>query len=379
MQPATEESGLAAKRFRRTYGSSFLDLDDDDDLDLLVVSDFSGVDVYHNDGHGYFTDVTSTVVDERHLFGMSATFADYNLDGRLDFFVAGMASTTARRLEFMRLGRSDQPQVHMMRSRMGYGNRMYIGQGGGRFSEPKFREQVARTGWTWGATSLDFDNDGDQDIFVANGHSSGKSTKDHCTHFWCHDIYHNDSKPNEVANAVFREVLSGYQDRTESWDGYQKSALLLNADGKRFTNVGFLLGVGQQYDGRAVVSDDIDNDGRMDLLVVEDQWNDGQILHVYRNVIDSNHHWIGVRLRESATGLAPFGAVITVETDTRTQVGVIVAGDSIHAQHPTRKHFGLGDEQLVRSITVRWPGGRVTHLKDPKIDTYHDLIGPEKP
>ena len=79
------EAGLDKKRNRRTYTGSFVDLDDDDDLDLLVVSDFAGVDAYENNGKGVFKDITSTFVDERHLFGMSATFGDYNLDGRLDF------------------------------------------------------------------------------------------------------------------------------------------------------------------------------------------------------------------------------------------------------------------------------------------------------
>ncbi|MCH7708734.1 MAG: VCBS repeat-containing protein, partial [Myxococcales bacterium] len=102
---ATDEAGLGAKRFRRTYAGSFVDLDSDGDLDLLVVSDYAGVDLYHNDGTGHFTDANDTLRGDRHLFGMSAAFADYDLDGRLDFFVAGMSSTTARRLEAMGLAR----------------------------------------------------------------------------------------------------------------------------------------------------------------------------------------------------------------------------------------------------------------------------------
>ena len=51
-------AGLGRKRFRRTYSSSFVDLDQDRDMDLLVVSDFAGFDMYLNDGHGHFTDVT---------------------------------------------------------------------------------------------------------------------------------------------------------------------------------------------------------------------------------------------------------------------------------------------------------------------------------
>jgi hypothetical protein len=368
--PATEEAGLAAKRHRRTYGSSFVDLDEDGDLDLLVVSDFAGIDIHLNDGSGYFTDVTDRLVDERHLFGMSVTFADFNRDGRLDFYVTGMSSTTARRLEYMKLGRNDRPDIHLMRPRMAYGNRMYLaGQDG--FAEPAFRDQVARTGWAWGATSFDFDNDGDQDIFVANGHASGKSTKDHCTHFWCHDIYDASSSPSAELSRLFADVMAGYFDRSESWDGYQKNVLLMNRSGKAFENVAFLMGVGHEYDGRAAVSEDLDGDGRVDLVVVEDRWHDGQILHVYQNQIQTEHHWIGVRLREEGPGMSPVGAKITVTTDQGTLVDQIVTGDSIHAQHSNTVHFGLGSTDCVQSIEVRWPGGRVRTIDRPACDTYH--------
>ena len=108
-EDATERSGLAAKRHRRTYSSSFVDLDDDHDLDLMVVSDFSGLDLYENDGHGKFREITDRWVDERHAFGMAHTFGDYDGDGRQDFYMVGMSSTTARRLDRLGLGRSDFP------------------------------------------------------------------------------------------------------------------------------------------------------------------------------------------------------------------------------------------------------------------------------
>ena len=122
----TDSSGLATKRYRRTYSTSFLDLNDDKTLDLLVVSDFSGADVYYNRGDGTFMDVTSTAIDERSSFGMSHSFGDYNRDGKLDIYMGGMGSTTARRLENMGVGREDRKKITNMRMPMGYGNRMYL-------------------------------------------------------------------------------------------------------------------------------------------------------------------------------------------------------------------------------------------------------------
>ena len=104
----TEKAGLAKKRHRRTFSSSLVDFDDDGDQDLITVNDFCGVDLYTNDGRGKFTDVTDQLGDDRHLFGMAHTFADYNLDGRLDMYGIGMDSTTARRLHQMGIGRARQ-------------------------------------------------------------------------------------------------------------------------------------------------------------------------------------------------------------------------------------------------------------------------------
>ncbi len=378
LTPAPESmlGDILKKRHRRTYTAALTDLDGDNDLDLLVVSDFAGIDVYHNDGKGRFTDVTDRVIDKRHLFGMSATFGDYDGDGRLDFYVAGMSSTTARRLERLGLGRDDQPDIHKMRMAMAYGNRMYLSQSDGTFQAPLFADRVARTGWTWGTTTLDVENDGDRDIFVANGHSSGASTKDHCTHFWCHDIYDASSKTNPAMHDLFMQVHRGYLNRTESWDGYQKNALLMNANGRGFTNVAWLLGVADQFDGRAALSDDIDGDGRVDLLVVEDRWYDGQILHVYWNTIKTNNHWVGVRLRHQPGKPSPVGAKIVVRAAGRTHVGRVVIGETIHGQHAPTVHFGLGKATRIEHIEVTWPNGVKRRLESPSADRYHVVDAP---
>ncbi len=371
---ATAEAGLAEKRFRRSYASSFFDLDDDGDLDLLVVSDFSGVDLYHNDGAGHFSDANDTLDSDRHLFGMSSTFGDFNMDGRLDFFVAGMASTTARRLEALGLGREDRPDMQEMRMRMAFGNRMYLAADSG-WREPEFSEQVARTGWTWGTTTLDFDNDGDPDIFVANGHESGESTKDYCTNFWTHDIFDGKSEPDPALGSMFGEMIEGFAEGRESWDGYQKNHLLMNQGGKGFVNIAFLVGLADEFDSRSAISADLDLDGRVDVIVVEDRGIQGQKLHIYRNQIENEKHWIGVQLREEGGGFSPVGASVTVRTADRTQVGRVVVGETLMGQHPTTLHFGLADSQQVESIEVEWMGGVKRIVENPEVDQYHLILG----
>ncbi len=372
-----EAAGLTEKRFRRTYASTFVDLDADTDLDLLVISDFSGVDLYHNDGRGHFVDANATLSADRHLFGMSGALADYDLDGKLDFFVAGMGSTTARRMEAAGLRREDRPEEDAMRMRMAYGNRMYLAGDTG-WRQPEFHHDVARTGWTWGTTAFDFDNDGDPDIFAANGHESGQSTQDYCSTFWRHDIFDADSKPDKTLETLFSQEMSGFASGQESWDGYQKNHLLLNQSGRAFLNVAFLLGVADEFDSRSAISADLDRDGRVDLLVVEDRGEDGEDLHVYRNELSTENNWIGIELIEEGAGVSPVGASVRVRAGERTFVRQHVVGETVMGQHPTTVHFGLGTRKAVDSLEVRWTNGSSRTLLDPEINRYH-RVSPAAP
>ncbi len=369
----TEASGLGPKRTRRTFSSSFVDIDEDHDLDLLVVSDFAGIDLYENDGRGQFTDVSDQFGDTRHLFGMGHTFADFDLDGDLDFYAIGMSSTTARRLDDMGLGRDDRPEFTARRAAMTYGNRMFL-RGGDTYTQAPFSDQMARAGWAWGASSFDFDNDGDQDVFVANGHISGKSTLDYCSTFWRHDLYAGDSQNSTIREDLFALVQIPLQDDQVSWNGYEHKALFMNEGGERFTNVAFVLGVAFEYDGRSVVTDDLDADGLVDLLVIEyHQLDDGgieYILHMYQNRFTDPGNWVGVRLRELGPGLSPIGTTVRVVTAAGSQMTRLVTGDSYSAQHAATVHFGLGETTQIEAIEVRWPNGVERRIAGPEVNQY---------
>jgi hypothetical protein len=372
----TEAAGLAPKRHRRTYGASLVDLDEDRDLDLLVSSDFAGTDVYFNDGAGHFTDETATVLDEAASFGMGHTIADFNNDGAIDFYVIGMGSTTMRRLNQMGLIRPDRPEYLEQRTRMGYGNRMYLARGKRAFRQPDFKDSVARSGWSWGSTSLDFDSDGDRDVYVANGHRSGETTKDYCTQFWCHDIYTDNSKTSLVIAGLFGETIFSPETATYSWDGYQKNHLFMNQSGEDFVNVGFLMNTALGDDARSVISDDFDGDGRPDLLVISLHKDIVMKryyarLHLFINRWPIPNNWIGVRLQEEAGAPSPIGAKIEVTYAQGTQVEHIVTGDSFRSQHAPMKHFGLGPADAVDSITVTWPDGTNRRIDHPAINQYH--------
>ena len=259
--------------------------------------------------------------------------------------------------------------------RMGYGNRMYLARDDG-WHEPAFRDQVARTGWTWGTSALDFDNDGDSDLFAANGHASGESTKDYCSNFWTHDIYDASSEPDPALEALFAELGAPVAERRESWDGYQKKRLLVNRAGRGFVDAAFLLGVADEFDGRSAVGADLDLDGRVDLVVVEDRGAAGQKLHVVLNRLETGNAWIGVRLREYGRGVSPVGAAVRVRTPERTLVGRVVTGETLMGQHPPTLHFGLGKSPRVEALEVRFADGSECALREPAPGRYYEVPSP---
>ena len=373
---ATAAAGLEKKRWRRVYSASFADLNDDGNLDLLVVSDFAGIDLYRNDGHGHFTDVTRDWVAEPHAFGMGHALADFNGDGRLDLLMIGMTSPAVDRLEHLDLWRPDAGEDHTMRSRMTFGNRLYLARPDGGFEQAG--DSIARSGWSWGCSAFDFDNDGFPDVYIANGHESKRTVRDYEPEFWVHDLYVDASVDDSTATAYFMKRFS--QTRGDGWSygGYEKNRLYLNQSGASFVEIGHLAGVALEQDSRNVAADDLDGDGRVDLLVTTfEVWPEvKQTLRVYRNTLEDGGNWIGFRFREGGAGPSPVGVRVTLHYNGRSAVRQIVTGDSFRSQQANTVHFGLGQAERVESAEVRWPNGQVLTLRDPALNRYHAISAP---
>ena len=373
---ATEAAGLGKKRWRRSYSGSLADLDADGDLDLVVASDFAGVDVYVNDGRGRFADRTDPWLPERHVFAMAHALADFDTDGRLDLLVMGMHCPAAQRLDHLGLKRPGRPEYEAMRPIMTAGNRLFLGQSGGGYrTAGVLGDSISRSGWSWGCSAFDWDNDGYPDVAVTNGHESRQSVKDYDTEFWRHDIYVGNSQEDLVKSVYFGGKIARTRGQGWSYGGYEKNRLFINQRGESFLEAGHLLGLALEADSRNLVADDLDGDGRMDLVVTTfEAWPKvRQTIRVYQNHLATGGNWIGFRLREQGNGISPVGASITLRYGGRTVVRQIVTGDSHRSQHANTFHFGLGQSADVERVEIRWPRGQIWTRELPPINRYHEV------
>ena len=161
-----------------------------------------------------------------------------------------------------------------------------------------------------------------------------------------------------------------------SWNGYEHNVLLMNTPEHQFPSLGFLMGVGFEFDSRAAVSADMDGDGRADLLVVE-RMRDEKLkayvnrVHLMQNKLDSQNNWIGFHFSPQDK---PYGLEVRLETVNKSQLFPMVSGDSYNSQHPSSIHFGLGKESSVDQVIFNWPSGKEITVKNPQIGKYHVVL-----
>ena len=310
--------GLAAHGY---YGMGVIavDYDADGDEDVYVANDSTPNLLYRNDG-GRFTDVATDIGlaysgDGRSQAGMGLAAGDYDGDGDTDLFVTNFSHDY---------------------------NTLYANEGG-RFVDASFAAGLARESMPflgWGVGFFDYDNDGDKDLLVANGH-------------------------------VYPQV-----DGSEIGTSYrQPNQLFANSGEGYFADVSDLAGSGLAVfeTSRGAAFGDLDNDGDIDVVIM----NLDSVPSLLRNDGGNERNWISIELRDRGANTRAVGAAVWLAAGSGPpQQRAIRSGTGYLSQDDTRLHFGLGREQLVGGLEVRWPdGGRSSYRDLPanvfvQIDRY---------
>ncbi len=372
-------------------GSAFGDYDDDGWPDLYVVNDFGRNTLYHNRGDGTFDDVSVATGTLAYGAGMSASFGDYDNDGRLDLYVANIRSDhdwfaeapTVWRymLSSFRLGvwRTDLPlywQIfrqsggHFVRvfRQMASGNTLLRNRGpadgGARFEDVTREAGVNPPGWFWGTSFADFDNDGWLDLYAADG--------------WVYGARGTEIELDFLNSVVSRQDLykrgvlfDPEYFRGRSWHGWERNRYLRNDRDGTFTEIGHAVGADLLVNSRGVAVADFWNRGVEDIAVAASEDRHALLA----NLGTPGRHWLEVEVAGGAGRLADgtnrdgVGVRLTVDAGGLSQVREVVLGDGYGSENSLRQHFGLGGASRIDALTVRWPrSGRVQTFRDVPVD-----------
>lgn len=168
-EDVTQQVGLEQNNERFSYAAAWEDYDRDGDLDLYVANDFGRNNLFRNDG-GTFTDVAAEAGVEDVSAGMSVSWGDYNRDGFPDLYVGNMYSSAGNRVAFQRNYRSNESEsARNLFQRHARGNSLFENAGDGSFRDVSIDAGVTMGRWAWSSNFADINNDGWDDLIVANG------------------------------------------------------------------------------------------------------------------------------------------------------------------------------------------------------------------
>ena len=177
-EDVTERVGLDENNRRYSFAATWVDYDEDGDVDLYVANDFGRNNLYRNED-GRFRDVAGSAGVEDMAAGMGVSWADYDLDGDLDLYVSNMFSSAGRRVTYQRrFEPGGGPALRGAYQRHARGNSLFANRADGSFEDVTLTAEVFMGRWAWGAQFVDLNNDGLEDLYVPNGFFTNEDTGD---------------------------------------------------------------------------------------------------------------------------------------------------------------------------------------------------------
>jgi hypothetical protein len=314
----SKESGIA-DHLGKAWGAVATDVNNDGLMDLFVANDTVGNFLFINRGDGRFEETglradVAYSAEGRSRSGMGVDSADFDQDGWMDLFVANIDE------EIFSLYRNNHD---------------------GTFDDQAMRLGVGMaTRWMsgWGMKFIDYDNDGDLDLFLANGF------------------------PDDLVEDFSSQVK------------YHEPLLLFHNTGGKFKNVSEQSGpvFSKSFSARGMAVGDFNNDGGIDVLVAV---NDGAPI-LLRNNIGKESHWLGVQLVGTKSNRDAVGARITYKAGDLTRNRMKVGGGSFMSSHDPRMLLGFGNRKNLDWLEVQWPqpGGSVERFTNLPADRYIIIV-----
>ncbi|MDQ3746822.1 MAG: CRTAC1 family protein, partial [Acidobacteriota bacterium] len=310
----SKESGIAASP-GKSFGAVATDVNNDGWMDLFVANDTMPNFLFLNKGNGKFEEVglaAGVAYSEagNPRSGMGVDASDFDGDGWQDLFVANIDQ------EFFSLYHNQKDLTFT--------------------DEPGEIGPATQLLSGWGLKFFDYDDDGDPDLLLANGHP-------------------DDLIEMRAARVKYREPL-----------------LMFENTGRGFRNVSAQSGAAfaKDFSGRGLAVGDIDNDGDLDVLIS----NNGEAPLLLRNDGGNRNHWLGLQLVSTKSNPAAVGALITWQAGGVKRTRLKTSGGSYLASHDPREILGFGNASKIDSVEIRWPSGKVDRLTELPVNAYVKVV-----
>jgi hypothetical protein len=310
----SQSAGIVREVPGHGFAVVFSDFDNDGDQDIYQANDAGPNFYYINDGKGHFTDASWTSGTAVDGFGnaqgsMGLTVADFNHDGLQDIFITNFINQ---------------------------GDTLYLNEGNNVFSDQtsKFGLGTLFSPYSgWGTKFVDFNNDGWLDLWITNGHTMEQLEK-----FYPQDTF---AEPNYV---------------------------MQSANGNKFIDVSEISGIRRIPNkvGRGTAFGDFDNDGDVDVLVI----NKNDVPTLWRNDGGNSRNWITIRTEGVKSNRCGIGARILATAGGMRQVFEVRGSDSYLSSNDLRAHIGIGDSKEA-AIEIRWPSGQVDKYSTVAADHFY--------
>jgi len=438
----TDKAGVACGQMGNFgMGAAAADFDGDGFQDLYVTN--YGVNVlFHNNGNGTFTNVTDKAGVAAPNWSTCATWFDYDNDSKLDLFVSSFVQYSGNGTIFCgdnRAGRRYYCVPRVFKPRPSF---LFHNEGGGKFLDVSKDSGIAASlGKSFGAIATDVNNDGLMDLFVANDtlpnflfvnkgkgkfeevgllsgvaysdsgaprSGMGVDATDYDNDGWqdlfvanidqeLFSLYQNQKdltfidRPGEIGPAT--RLLSGWGLRFFDYDNdgdpdlilanghpddmveiqslkvkYKEPLLMFENNNGTFKNVSEVSGpvFSKDFPARGLSVGDYDNDGDLDVLII----NNGAAPVLLRNEGGNRNNWVGLNLVATRSNPAAVGAIITWEAGGKKYSRLKTAGGSYLSSHDPREILGIGQAAKIDSIEIKWPSGRVDKVTNPPLRKY---------
>ncbi|MDT4968022.1 MAG: enediyne biosynthesis protein [Acidobacteriota bacterium] len=310
----SQESGIASSP-GKSFGAVATDVNNDGLMDLFVANDTMPNFLFVNQGGGKFEEMglpAGVAYNEngKPRSGMGVDAFDYDGDGWQDLFVANIDK------EFFSLYHNQKDLTFT--------------------DEPGEIAPATHLLSGWGLKFFDYDNDGDADLFLVNGH------------------------PDDMIEKRMPTVK------------YKEPPLLFENTGRSYKNVSAQSGsvFSRQLTGRGMAAGDFDNDGHIDVLIA----NNGDAPILLRNTVGVHNNWLGLQLIATKSNPAAVGAIITWQAGGVKRTRLKTGGGSYLSSHDPREVLGLGTASKIDQVEIRWPSGKLDKLTNLPINTYIKVV-----